>query len=96
MKTYNIIYAEKSYKGRNKIEVNAFVSLAHLVTSSQGRKDTPGMFGLYTYYSTAFAVPAAVFTHGVAEFPGSAVLLFGAFGATLAQTCVALVNRILN
>lgn len=47
-------------------------------------------------YSTAFAVPAAVFTHEVAAFPGSAVLLFGAFGATLAQTCVALVNRIRN
>lgn len=31
MKTF--IFAEKSYKGRNKIEVNAFVSLAHLVVS---------------------------------------------------------------
>lgn len=52
MKTCNIIYAEKSYKRRNKIEVNAFVSLAHLVTSRQGRKDAPGMFGLYTYHVT--------------------------------------------
>lgn len=50
MKT--LIYAAKSYKGRNKIEVNAFVSLAHLVTSGQGRKDAPGMFGLYTYHVT--------------------------------------------
>lgn len=46
------IYAAKSYKGRNKIEVCAFVSLAHFITSSQGCKDKPGMFGLYTYHVT--------------------------------------------
>lgn len=49
MKTVNTIFADKSYKGRNKIAVSAFVSLAHLITSSQGRKDKPLMFGLYSY-----------------------------------------------